>query len=51
MKNGGIYWISESDGEYLIYINALIIPKEESNQINLDEITFSFQNWGRTRKN
>jgi hypothetical protein len=35
----------------LIDINVQIIPKEESNQINLDEITFFFQNWRRTRKN
>lgn len=37
--------------EYLIYVNVLIIPKEDSNQINLDEIILFFQNWGRTRKN
>ena len=37
--------------EYLIYVNVLIIPKEDSNQINLDEIILFFQNWRRTRKN
>lgn len=51
MKNGWIYWISEPDGGVLNLCKCTNYPKEDSNQINLDEIILFFQNWGRTRKN